>query len=114
MRLKKEELKQIYTDKLFLENFKNLFSLRTLFYSSIIKEGYTVPVSICDAIILTDYGRAIYDKLKQGKFKEEGDHILKFALLMEFYHEELIIDVVKTDIKAIETLLNEQVLDNSL
>lgn len=114
MRIKKDELKQKYTDTTFLENFKNLFSLRTLFYSSIIKEGYTVPASIGDAIILTEYGQAIYEKLKQGKFKEEGDHILKFGLLMEFYHEELIVDVLKTDIKAIEKLLNTQVLDNSL
>ncbi len=114
MRIKKDELKLKYTDTTFLENFKNLFSLRTLFYSSIIKEGYTVPASIGDAIILTEYGQAIYEKLKQGKFKEEGDHILKFGLLMEFYHEELIVDVLKTNIKAIETLLNTHVLDNSL
>lgn len=108
MKLKKDELKQKYTDNTFLNNFKDLFSLRILFYSSIIKEGYT------DAIILSEYGEELLKKLKEGEHKTEEEHLLKFALLMEFYHDELIVDVTKTKIVAIEQLLHQQVLDNSL
>ena len=114
MKQKKDELKQKYTDETFLNNYKNLFSLRTLFYNSIIKDSYTVPISIGDAIQLSEYGELLLNKLKEGQHKNEEEHLLKFALLMEFYHEELIIDVSKTNVTAIEELLHNQVLENSL
>lgn len=114
MKQKKEELKLKYTDKEFLENFKDLFSLRILFYHSIIKENYTVPSSIGEAIVLTEYGSKILNKLKEGEHKNKEEHLLKFSLLMEFYHEELIVDVLKTNLIAVEELLNRQIIDGSL
>ncbi|MEZ0454432.1 hypothetical protein ABTW24_22765 [Sphingobacterium thalpophilum] len=114
MKQNKDELRQKYTDQEFLNNFKNLFSLRILFYNSIIKEGYIVPTSIGAEIQLSEYGEKLLKKLKEGEHKNEEEHLLKFALLMEFYHEELIIDVFKTNIVAVEELLHKQVIDNSL
>ncbi len=114
MKDKIDELKQKYTDEKFLKNFKTLFSLRTLFYKSIIKEDYNVPASIDEKIVLTEYGTAIFNRLKEDKFKETENHLIKFSLLMEFYHDELIVDVLQTSIQAIEELLNRQILDNTL
>lgn len=114
MKQKDDELKQKYTNKMFLENFKNLFSLRTLFYKSIIKDDYNVPTSIDKEIVLTEFGTAIFNKLKVDKFKDTENHLIKFALLMEFYHDELFVDVLQINIKAIEELLHRQILDNTL
>ena len=114
MKLKKDDLKKNYKDLEFLDSFKNLYSLRILFYNSIISEGYTVPNSIGQAIVLSTYGTALLEKLKAGKHKETEEHLLKFALFIEFYHEDLIIDIQKTNINEIENLLNKQIHDNSL
>ena len=73
MKQKKDELKQKYNDQEFLNNFKNLFSLRILFYSSIIKEGYTVPTSIGAEIQLSEYGETLFKKLKEGEHKNEEE-----------------------------------------
>lgn len=114
MRHKSDDLKQKYVDEKFLENFKNLFSLRTLFYNSIIKDDYTIPTSIGQAIVLSEYGVSIFNTLKNGKFKETEEHVLKFALLMKFYHVELIINVFETNTTSIEELLNKQITDGFL
>lgn len=78
----------------FLDSFK-IYSLRILFFNSIISEGYLVPCSIGQSIVLSSYGTALLEKLKVGKYKETEEHLLKFALFIEFYHEDLIIDVQK-------------------
>ncbi|RYC69492.1 hypothetical protein [Spirosoma sordidisoli] len=110
---KADELKGFFTDEIFISKFKNLFSLKLLFEYTIIRDSYVVSPSFNDAVVLSTYGSEIFEKVKNENI-EISDEIIKFCLFIEFYHEELLIDISSTNVQEIENQLNKQILDGSV
>src|SRR5471030_1406224 len=114
MRQKIEEIRSTYVDDNFILKFKKLFSLSLFFRRCIIGPNYNIPLSLRPTIVLSGYGIRIFEKLKKEKFNSTDEYLITFALFVEFYHEDLLIDVINTDISAVESLLNKQIIDSSI
>ena len=113
MRRTVSELKKEYTDEVLLNKFKKLFSLKVFFELCVISEDYVLPEYKIDSIILSNYGIKTFDLIKQ-KHPDEPDYLIKFCLFLEFYHEDLFIDILATDITEIENILSSQIISNSI
>lgn len=111
MKYKEEDLLKKYTSTEFLEKFEKLFCIHILFDKGIFNENFEVDKKLAEAIFLTETGQEYYDSLKP---EPDEEHILKFFLFIQFYFEELYIDVLKTDIHALETFLDESIKSKAI
>ena len=98
----------------FLIQFEDLFCLKHFFSRCIIKEDYSVSEKFNEAIILSSKGQELFKQLKEGKLKETSDSKIKLAIFLEFYHDELLVDIDKTKSEILTQILHEQILSGQI
>lgn len=101
-------------EKSFLIQFEDLFCLKLFFSRCIIKEDYSVSEKFNDAIILSSKGQDLFKQLKEGKFKETSDSKINLAIFLEFYHDELLVDIEKTKSEILTQILHEQIISGQI
>lgn len=110
----KQELLDIYQNETeFIGNFKVLFSLRTLFRESIFTERFKVDPRVTEYVVLTKQGMDLFIQLR-GKLKDPQDCEIQFAIFLEFYNEDLLVDVTKSNIDAIQQVLSSSILEGNI
>lgn len=110
MKRDKQDLKKLHSNKKFIANFKNLFAIRTFFNNSILTQEFEIDPNILEHIILTKEGKKLFKQLKKEKFQELEGHKLLFAIFLEFYSDELLIDVNKCNTEELKKLLNRHIV----
>lgn len=111
MKYKEEDLLKKYTSPEFLEKFEKLFCIHILFDKGIFNENFEVNKTLATAIVLSETGQEYYDSIKP---EPDEEHVLKFFLFVQFYFEELYIDVLKTNIKALENFLDKSIKSKAI
>ncbi|MFF2522138.1 hypothetical protein [Streptomyces liangshanensis] len=84
-----------------------LYGISDLMSMSVIPSRYKVPAALHEPITLTSYGEGVCRRLmrvRNFKWPEA-----RLACLLSFYHEELLVDHLKTDIDALVSALNEEI-----
>lgn len=111
MKYREEELLKKYTSPEFLEKFEKLFCIHILFDKGLFNENFEVDEKLATAISLTETGQEYYDAIKP---EPDEEHIVKFFLFIQFYFEELYIDVVNTDLKVLENFLDKSIKSKAI
>ncbi len=114
MKLTKKDIQKLHPEKEFQRSYIKLFSIRTFYRNAIIKENYTIPTQIGDFIILSSSGQNLFDKLKADRFRDIEDYKIKYSILLEFYHDELFIDIAKSNSDELLKLLSSQILNGEI
>jgi hypothetical protein len=101
------QIRQRFGAQFFEEGFGHAFALCTLFRAALWTEGFELPSSVAAAIVLSPEGDVWSDRLLnqvQGLTQAES----RFAVFLDFYQQELLVDPAKTDSKAIEAFLSSE------
>lgn len=114
MKITKEDLLKKYQDKNFQENFVKLFTLSYYFGCAILNKTFVLTEEFEEYIVLTAEGESLFKKIKKKKNKNKENYSIKFSIFLTFYHEELFIDVLKTNYIAIEQKLNQYILSKDI
>ncbi len=95
------------------KSLARLFSLRNLVRHAILPLDYLVPGEYAKLITLTHAGEELLNVDK--RLREEFDsQTLLFALFLQFFHLDLLIDERKTDADSIRSVLNEEMARRKL
>ncbi|NQV18766.1 MAG: hypothetical protein HQ534_09515 [Armatimonadetes bacterium] len=115
MRLTKENLVEKYkSNPKFIEKSCDLFSLKFFFSRCIISDKYIINKQLDEAIVLTDAGEKLFT-LVSKKIKSPEDSIkIKLLIFLKFYHTELLVDVLKTNLQIIEKILDQEIKKNKI
>lgn len=89
----------------------DLLNVSMLLSDSIIKKDYQVPTAAATLIQLTEYGLRIFDALRK---RQVPYHDARLICFLEIYHNDLIVDIAKTDTSALIRLFDRQVADGSM
>src|SRR5579875_1598844 len=110
-RITVEELESRYPEPQFRERLFRLINVVSLLTDSIIQKTYRVPLHLHELIKLTEYGEAMYKELRSRSVPYGEARLLCF---LEFYHNDLLVDVMETDRNAIIASISKQISDRSL
>lgn len=89
------------------------FSLSLFFMNSLKKDGYVSDPSWADAILLTPYGETAHALLVDA-VDQLPLSTAKQVLFLDFYHHELYVDVVASDLNAIWKIADREIRDRKL
>src|SRR5687768_3141664 len=104
-----KDLKELYYDKDFQEKYVMLFTIMTFYRNSIKKETFSIPPEFEKFITLTSHGLNLFNRLKEARFSHLDNHQILFSIFLEFYHDELFVDVSKSDPSGLIKLLSTQI-----
>lgn len=108
----KLELREKYADEEWLARVEDLLSLTAILANSVLVRGYKIPEALTNALVFTDYGEAIRNHLitrKKVPVKEA-----KMLCFLTLLHQEPLIDIMQTQVSAIEEALGKQLLEKEL
>jgi hypothetical protein len=108
-----DELKAAHSEPAFQAKFIALMSLQSFFRELIFTDSFQVGEAMNDHIVLTEYGERVYEKLRKDQDDYE-DHEIKFGLFLKFYHEELLVDVERCDLKSVRNEMTKRLHNNDL
>ena len=115
MKLTKEEIIEKHKDEPeFINRFSQIMALSLFFSKCILFDDYVINPKFDKAIVLNQEGNKLYEKLVKQKRHKDNYLAVKLMVFIEFYHYELFIDINKTDINLLETILNEDVLKGTI
>lgn len=98
------ELQEKYSDLEEQKSILRLYGLSQFMGVSILSGRYKIPASLHDPIALTPYGETICRRLmRHFKWAEA-----RIACFLTFFHEELLVDHINTDIAALISAFNEE------
>ncbi|MCI3225414.1 hypothetical protein [Streptomyces sp. NP-1717] len=106
------ELKSRYSDPEEQKKLLRLFGLRSLMTNSILPNRYKVPSALHDPIILTPAGDELCKRLMRIRNFKWPD--VRLACFLEFYHDELFVDHLQTDIPALTAALNVEITEGRI
>lgn len=106
MKYNKSDLLEKYQATEFIEKFERLFCLHIYFEKAIYTENFKLNTDIGEAIHLTEIGEKYFKELKPNDVEIP---LVKFFLLVQFYFEDLYVDVEKSNIEVIEKFLNDSI-----
>lgn len=122
-KLSKQQLLDKYPDSEWRERFIRLGNLSDLLGDCVIRGDYTVPDELNQAISLSAYGDKVFKSviqkygLKQNT-KSPQDAIkpndARLMCFLTFTHIDVLVDVEKTDIDAIERSISTQILTGKI
>ncbi len=106
------QLETNYQDKEFIKKFSDLFILRSFLSHCVFSPNFTVPKEIDSIITLTPEGEQWLPLCK--KIKPYNDSDINFALFINFYGHELLIDIYKTDYEALVNIITVNVINEKI
>ncbi|QWS33685.1 hypothetical protein [Curtobacterium aetherium] len=118
-KLSKKQLLNKYPDQNWRERFIRLGNLSDLLGDCIIRGDYTVPDELNQAIALSGYGDKVFKSLLQKNglkqnAKSPQDAIkpndARLMCFLTFTHTDVLVDIERTDIDAIERSIGSQIL----
>lgn len=112
--MKEEEICKRYTDPKFINRFVVLFGLKYFLNNCIISKDYDFSKLDCKKIVLTQSGLDLYNQLIKGKFSSIDEGILKLAIFLEFYNEDLLIDVMHFDFNSFAKSISDEIIKNKI
>lgn len=134
-RMSKDQLLEKYSDPEWRDRFMRLYDLTEILSECIIRESYTVPDELNNAIALTDYGNRYWQELRRkfptkaqsvpssptvkGSAAKNADrqltpNVARLMCLLTLTHLDVLIDVMATDIEKIEASIDAQVLSSKI
>lgn len=111
MKFKKHELIKLHKDPEFIQKFEKLFCLHVFFDKGLYNKEFPLTEKVSNAIQLTKLGQEYFNKLKPSKDEEA---LLKFFLFVQFYQDDLYIDVLNTNISELEALLDKSIKSKNI
>lgn len=129
-RMSKEQLLKRYADTQWRERFLRIYDLTEMLSESIIRETYTVPDELNNAIVLTEYGSQYFQQLTlkfptkpganaspgskgvngKGKDRHLTPNVARLMCFLTLTHVDVLVDVMATDLEKIEASINSQLL----
>jgi hypothetical protein len=96
------------------EKFMDIFSLRQLFVNAIyLDEGMFRKFTF--NIPLTDSGTTLLQKLRTiEKYKLLNEQMIKWAIFLDFYQEEILVDINRFDVDDLVKTLSESIIQKSI
>lgn len=104
---------EMYQDDDFKSHFMDIFEISEFFKSAIMQEDYEPSKIFSETIFLTSYGMKYYNYLKEIN-DDLNDSEIKFLLLKHLYHEELLIDILKTNTELLKKILNDEIISGKI
>ncbi|MFI6648668.1 hypothetical protein ACIBI8_13690 [Streptomyces sp. NPDC050529] len=98
------ELQEKYSNEEEQKSILRLYGLSQFMGASVLSGRYRVPASLHEPIALTPYGESICRRLMRNFKWAEA----RMACFLTFFHEELLIDHINTDIEALVIAFNEE------
>jgi len=102
------QLRKRYGDPDFQTNFAKLFTLSTFLSHCLVSSGYKPPDAFGDAISLSSTGKGWIPRIQETVSGISLSEI-KLALFIEFFYQELFVDVRATNPRAIQEILDAEV-----
>lgn len=133
--MSKEQLLEKYSDADWRERFMRIYDLTEMLSECIIRENYTVPDELNNAIALTDYGNQYWQELRRqfpskshgvttspsakgapvkGPERHLTPNVARLMCLLTLTHVDVLIDVMATDVEKIEASINAQILSGKI
>lgn len=133
--MSKDQLLAKYSDPEWRDRFMRLCELTEILSECIIRESYTVPDELNNAIALTEYGNRYWQELRRqfptktqsvapnsalkGGAGKSADrqltpNVARLMCLLTLTHVDVLIDVMATDIEKIEASINAQILSGKI
>jgi hypothetical protein len=110
MKLLKEEIfEQYQSNPEFINKFSALFSIKILLQQCIIDEKYELNPDLNELIILSKTGQKLYDTIIKKKISIDKPQNIKLVIFIEFYHQDLFVDIEKTDLSSIEKIIDKEI-----
>ncbi len=106
-----EEIAARYSDSAYRDAFFRIFCINSILSDCIIADNYKAPSSLFSCIELTDYGNEFYRALRH---KNVGHAEALVFCLLEIYHLDAYIDVMRTDTSCIVKSLGQQIKDRTI
>jgi len=103
-----EQLLKDYSEKDFVKNFQKIFDLRWFFLKGLRCKDYIPSEAFENAISLTPYGETFAEFLRT-KDRDLNESEIGFILFAHLYHEDLMIDIFKTNVEEIEKALDNEI-----
>ena len=97
-----------YTDSKFIELFTTSFAVSYFLERGIVDDGYTPPQNLDKTIVLTESGNNLINKLKEES-PDTSLSDLHLAVFIKFYHQDLFVDIYKSDIDYLKELLSNEI-----
>lgn len=133
-RMSKEQLLAKYADPEWRARFLRIYDLTEMLSECIIREAYTVPDELNNAIVLTDYGSQYFQQLTlkfpakssssssqspkgvvgKGKERHLTPNVARLMCFLTLTHVDVLIDVMATDIEKIESSVHTQILSGRI
>lgn len=132
--MSKEQLLAKYADPEWRARFLRIYDLTEMLSECIIREAYTVPDELNNAIVLTDYGSQYFQQLTlkfpakssssssqspkgvvgKGKERHLTPNVARLMCFLTLTHVDVLIDVMATDIEKIESSVHTQILSGRI
>ncbi|MET0434057.1 MAG: hypothetical protein ABW025_07805 [Cellulomonas sp.] len=107
-----EDLKTAYPDAAWRERYAEICDLVELLATCIIGDKYTISDALGNAIVLSDAGTAVRTRL--ARKNSVGPKEAKLMCALALGHDELFIDVEKTDPDALAAAIDAEILDGRI
>lgn len=104
------QLERTYSDPEFRKSFSDLYALHVFAAQSFTPLEYRAPADLCRAIKLTPSGQDWADRI-QSSINDITLQETCFALFMEFFHQDLFIDVATTDADTMQKIISEEIIE---
>lgn len=112
--MKVEEICRLYPDNEFIKKFVDLFGIKFFLNNCIINKNFDFSKLDCKAIVLSKSGEALFDKLRKGRYADSEENLLKLAVFLTFYTNELLIDVENSDYNSFVNSISSEIINNRI
>jgi hypothetical protein len=112
--MKIDELESQYVDQEFINNFVLLFGLKIFLNQCIISKDYDFNRIDSKSIVLSPMGLKLFAELKETKYPQLNDNLLKLGVFLEFYSTDLYVDVIKTDYQLLSKSVSDEIISGNI